>query len=216
MATTPLPRRRLVVAGLAAVLTSAGCSAERRASAPAPPSTAPVEQPPEHNDEQLDSAAPPAAALSPAERSQLGLPPAGTAVEAGLPPLSDEQWADPVAVAVRFALVHSNYRTVEDQTTVQARSAVYLTRRLNQDVAGGGGRQRLGELRAEDAVFRGDVVGVAVVERFDNRAVVDLAVRRSFTTRAVQSRPARVAFWRLTLVRDPVGGRWLIVALTMS
>ncbi len=133
-----------------------------------------------------------------------------------LPPLDEAQWADPQAVAVRFVLVRTNYRADEDPAALRARSSPYVVPRLGAELApSSGGQAGLAELRAQGAVFAGDVVGVTTTERSEGRSVVDLTVRRS-TSVGGEPGPARVSFWRLTLVRDAASGHWQVADLQLS
>jgi hypothetical protein len=157
-------------------------------------------------------------ALSPRERTRLGLPEvSGTAIDpTALPPLDEVQWADPEVVAVRFVLLRTNYRADEEPAALRARLRPYVVPRLDAELAWSfGGQAGLAELRAQEAVFAGDVVGVATTDRSHDRSVVDLTVQRSTT---VGGKPdgARVSLWRLTLVRDAASGHWQVADLQLS
>jgi hypothetical protein len=157
-------------------------------------------------------------AMPPSDRTRLGLPEvSGTAIDpTAVPPLDEVQWADPEAVAVRFVLVRTNYRACEDPAALRRRSSPYVVPRLGTELAwSSGGQAGLAELRAQGAVFAGDVVGVATTERSESRSVVDLTVRRS-TSVGGEPGPARVSFWRLTLVRDAPSGHWQVADLQLS
>ena len=185
---------------------------------PASPSTAtsgtdhiPEDDVPEHVERAT-------VALPPRDRTRLGLPEgSGTAIDpTALPPLDDGQWADPEVVAVRFVLVRTNYRADEDPAALRARSIPYVVPRLGAELAwSSGGQAGLAELRAQGAVFAGDVVAVTTTERSHNRSVVDLTVQRS-TSVDGEPRPAQVSFWRLTLVRDVASGPWQVADLQLS
>jgi hypothetical protein len=151
-------------------------------------------------------------ALPPSDRTRLGLPEvSGTAIDpTALPPLDEVQWADPEVVAVRFVLVRTNYRADQDPMALRAGSSPYVVPRLGAEFAwSSGGQAGLAELRAQGAVFAGDVVGAATTERSHNRSVVDLTVRRS-TSVGGEPGSARVSLWRLTLVRDAASGHWQV------
>jgi hypothetical protein len=171
---------------------------------------------PEH--EALHSAARATVVLAPRDRTRLGLPEvSGAAIDPrALPPLDEDQSADPEVVAVRFVLVRTNYRADEDGAAQRARLRPYVVRRLGAELAwSSGGQAGVAELRAQGAVFAGDVVGVATTERSERRSVVDLTVRRS-TSVGGESGSARVSFWRLTLVRDAPSGHWQVADLQLS
>jgi hypothetical protein len=157
-------------------------------------------------------------ALPPSDRARLGLPEvSGTAIDpTALPALDEVQWADPEVVAVRFVLVRSNYRADEEPAALRARSSPYVAPRLDAELAwSSGGQAGLAELRAQNAVFAGDVVGIATTERSHDRSVVDLTVRHSTTVGGVPD-GARVSLWRLTLVRDTSSGHWLVADVQVS
>lgn len=157
-------------------------------------------------------------ALTAAERSDLGLPQLGEAVDAkALAPLANAQWADPGAVSARLALLQTNYRASEAQDDVRARWLPYLVPRLAEDLAGSdAGAAALAELRTRDAVFVGVVLGLDVNEQSQDRAVVSLTIRRSVVSVGGPIQPPRVAFWVLTVVRDLATGRWLVAQLDRS
>jgi len=124
--------------------------------------------------------------------------------------LDEAQWADPEVVAARFALLRTNYRIAEGPADIRARSAPYLVPRLQQDLAASsGGEAALAELRNQGRVFAGDVVGLVTSERSQDRALVDLTIQRFLVDDGALD-PQRVVFWRLTLVRDRLSGRWLV------
>jgi hypothetical protein len=133
-----------------------------------------------------------------------------------LPPLDEVQWADPEVVAVRFALLRTNYRADEEPAALRARLRPYVVPRLDAELAwSSGGQAGLAELRAQGAVFAGDVVGAATTERSERRSVVDLTVRRS-TSVGGEPGSARVSLWRLTLVRDAASGHWQVADVQVS
>ncbi len=158
------------------------------------------------------------ARLDPQRRVALGLPAAGSAriAASDLPPFTPAQWADPEAVAARFVLVETNHRAGEDPAQVWARKAAYASPRFAEDLrvssSGAAGRA---ELAAQDAVFAGEVLGLATVSRHDDiSAVIDCTVLR--TTAVTGGAPrSRLAFYRLTLVRHD-DGRWLVVDMQLS
>jgi hypothetical protein len=157
-------------------------------------------------------------ALPPRDRTRLGLPEvSGTAIDpTALPPLDEVQRADPEVVAARFVLLRTNYRAGEDPAALRRRSSAYVVPRLDDELASSsGGQLGLAELRAQEAVFAGDIVGVATTERSHDRSIVDLTVRRS-TRVDGEPGPARVTFWRLTLVRDAASGHWQVADLQLS
>jgi hypothetical protein len=171
---------------------------------------------PEH--EALHGAARATVALPPSDRARLGLPEvSGTAIDlTARPPLDEVQRADPEVVAVRFVLVRTNYRADEDPAELRGRSSPYVVPPLGAELAwSSSGQAGLAELRAQGAVFAGDVVGVATTERSHNRSVVDLTVRRS-TSVGGEPGSARVTFWRLTLVRDAASGHWQVADVQLS
>jgi hypothetical protein len=194
-----------------------GACAPSQPSTPTPPLTSStsttVGDEQEHGDEPLRGPARATLALQAAERARLGLPPAGTSIDADhLARLTDGQWADPEVVAGRFALVRTNYEAAEDVSALEARSAPYVVPRLRDDlVSSSGGSAGLTDLRDQGVVFTGDVVGLVTSERSDDRALVDLTVRRG-----QGFYPGRVEFWRLTLVREPGPGHWLVADLELS
>lgn len=170
-----------------------------------------VEQ--EHGEESLEGPARATVALEAGERARLGLPPAGTSIDADqLAPLDEGKWADPEAVAGRFALVRTNYEAAKDPAALRARAALYVVPRLRDDLASSsGGSVGLAGLRDQGVIFVGDVVGLVTSERSDVRAVVDLTVRRM-----QGPGPGLIEFWRLTLVRDFASGHWLVADLAVS
>ncbi len=175
--------------------------------------------------EEESVAGPPRATvdLEPEERPRVGLrnlplpqrrqPDTALAVGA-LPPLDEEQWADPGVAAARFALVRSNYRATEDAAVVRARSAP--VRRLQEDLASSsGGEAALAELRAKGTAFTGDVVGLVTSERSQDPALVDLRIQRFFVNGNALD-PERIVVWRVTLVRDRLTGHWQVTDLQLS
>ena len=170
-----------------------------------------------YGDERVAGPARATVAIEPAERTRLGLPvPASAVLPDALPPLDKAQWADPEVVAVRFALLRTNYRTTEDPAAVRARSAPYVVPRLQQDLASSsGGEAALAELREQVTALAGDVVGLATSERSQDRALVDLTIQR-FVVDDGALDPERVVFWRLTLVRDRLTDHWLVADVQSS
>jgi hypothetical protein len=118
-------------------------------------------------------------------------------------------------VAGRFALVRMNYDVADDPEVLQARTSPYVVARFDEDLAtSSGAAAGLADLRARGTGFVGDVVGLVTSERAENRAVVDLTLRRSVTGEGPEH--ARVEFWRLTLVREIETLRWLVADLERS
>jgi hypothetical protein len=118
-------------------------------------------------------------------------------------------------VAGRFALVRMNYDVADDPEVLQARTSLYVVARFDEDLAtSSGGTAGLADLRARGTSVAGDVVGLVTSERSENRAVVDLTLRRSVTGEG--SEHARVEFWRLTLVRETKTLHWLVADLERS
>ncbi|HSH58789.1 MAG TPA: hypothetical protein VK988_03940, partial [Acidimicrobiales bacterium] len=156
-------------------------------------------------------------ALDQEERARLRLPPAGATVDPGrLPPLEEAERADPEAVAARFALIRTNYAVDEDPAALGARSSAYVVPRLGEDLrSSSAGAAHLAELRGQNVVFVGDVVGLVTTERSASRSVVDLTVQRSTVGRDVPQ-PGRLEFWRVTLVRYADSGHWLVASLRLS
>ncbi len=149
----------------------------------------------EHEEKPVARPARATVALEPEERARLGLPDTPSAV-GPLPPLDEEQRADPAAVAAGLALVHSNYRATKDPVVVRARSAA--VRRLQEDLASSsGGEADLAELRATDC------------------ALVDLTIQRFFVNDGALD-PERIVFRRVTLVRDRLTGHWQVADLQLS
>lgn len=184
------------------------------APAPIPPSTSTtIRHEQEHGEERLQGPARATVALDDKKRARLGIPPAASTIEAGqLRSLDEGQWTDPEAVAGRFALVRTNYEAKEDPETLWARSVPYVVARLRDDLASSSaGSAGLADLRDQGIVLAGDVVGLVTSERSVDRAVVDLTVRRRQGLD-----PGRVEFWRLTLVREPGTGHWLVADLKLS
>lgn len=205
----------LVAIGLVLV---AGCAPSRRseptltlASEPSTRSALPQGPEPASGPERAT------VALDGARRNHLGLPPLGSAVDVGaLEPLTPAQWADPEAVAARVAVLQTNYRAEENPADVEQRWRPYLSAPLAAELAGPpGGAAGLAQLRADNAVFAGEVLGVHV-EQTDERAVVSLTVRHSVVSSGRAAQPARVAFWTLTLVADPTRQRWFVVTIERS
>ena len=193
------------------------CAPQVKPDLSAAPSSTTITSIHEHEDESVAGPARATFALGPGERARLALPATGSAVRSdALPPLDEAQWADPEAVAARFALVRTNYRTTEDLAEMRARSAPYVVPRLQQDLASSsGGEAALAELRAQDTAFAGDVVGLVTSERFQDRALVDLTIQRFLVDDGALD-PEQVVFWRLTLVRDRITGHWLVAELQFS
>ena len=185
---------------------------------PAPPSapTSTADHP--HGHEAPEGPVQATVALEPNDRARLGLPALpGTAIDpAALPPLDEDQWADPEVVAARLVRVRTNYRADDDPETLRLPSSPYVVPRFDAELASSsGGQAGLGQLQAQDTVFAGDVVGLVTSERSDNRSVVDLTVRRS-TARRGTLVSAQVSFWRVTLVREPASGHWQVAGLELS
>ena len=97
-----------------------------------------------------------------------------------------------------------------------ARSAPYVVPRLQQDLAASsGGEAALAKLRLRGTVFAGEVVGLVTSERSQDRTLVDLTIQH-FLVDNGEFDPQRVVFWRLTLVRDRLTGRWLVADVQPS
>ena len=146
--------------------------------------------------------------LSPARSVDLGLSAPGT--------LTAALWSEPQAVAAHFVLTDSSYAASEDPTVVNARRGVFAAARLAADLnASSSGATRLEELRRRGTRSAGEVESITTVETTDLAAVVELTVRVTLTT---NDRPPeiRLRFYRLTLGRDIVGGRWLVVRAEQS
>lgn len=146
--------------------------------------------------------------LSPARSVDLGLSTPGT--------LTAALWSEPQAVAAHFVLADTSYAASEDPAVVNARRGVFAASRLAADVnASSSGAARLEELRRRGARSAGEVESITTVETSDIAAVVELTVRVTLTT---NDRPPeiRLRFYRLTLGRDIVGGRWLVVRAEQS
>ncbi len=209
--------RHLASALLAGSALFGACAPTQRAIDPSAMSTSSSTVAMHEHEEQ--SLAGPARATTPLGREarhRLGLPADGAALNADrLPPLDEAQWADPEAVAARFALVRTNFPADEDPAQLRARSSPYVADLFQEDLASSsGGGAGLADLRAQGVVFVG-VVGLVTTERSANRSVVDLTVQRSTLGREVPQ-PGRVEFWRLTLVRDVTSGHWLVAGLELS
>lgn len=205
----------MALVGLAsAVALFAGCAGTPPGAGRAPPPPSPASPSSTTEEEREPGAGEHRAttALGGDERREFGLPPVDEMVDAAaLPPLAPGQWADPGAVAARLAMVQANYRASEEWSSVRARWLPYLVPRLAEDLAGSvAGGAVVADLRAREAVFVGDVLGLAVDERSEDRAVVSITIRRSVVTRAGPVQAPRVAYWVLTLVFDRVSGRWLV------
>ena len=204
----------MLIAGAALL---GACAPQGKPDLPAIPSSTTTSSIHEHEEEAVAGPAKATFALGPGERDRLGLPATGLAVQSdALPPLDEAQWADPEAVAARFALVRTNYRTTEDLVEMRARSAPYVVPRLQQDLASSsGGEAALAELREQGTAFAGDIVGLVTTERSQDRALVDLTIQRLVVDDGLLD-PERVVFWRLTLVRDRITGHWLVAELQSS
>jgi hypothetical protein len=171
----------------------------------------------QHEDEPLQGPARATEALDQEERARLRLPPAGATVDPGrLPPLEEAERADPEAVAARFAVIRTNYAVDEDPAALRARSSPYVIPRFEEELgSSSAGAAHLVELRAQNVVFVGDVVGLVTSERAGDRSIIDLTVRRTAVGGDVPQ-PGRVEFWRLILVRDAHSGHWLVAGLKLS
>lgn len=140
------------------------------------------------------------------ERARLGLPPAGTAIDAvhlnpaprasGL--IQTRGSGGPIA------LVRTNCEAAADPAALPARSVPNVVPRLSAMTW----RPRPKALppwancATKAVVFASDVVGLVSSERSAERAVVDLILRRGRAYRR------RVEFRRLALERDPGTGHW--------
>jgi hypothetical protein len=147
-------------------------------------------------------------------RGDFGLPTDGRPVR-DLPPLTEAQWSDPAVVAVRYVLADTNYSSTESPSVVAARRAVYASEYLMADAMSTGGAAALEDQRRRHVVSVGEVLGVATVVAGD-RATATLTVRRTTLVEGDPSATARIGFQRLTLVRHPVSGRWLVVSVVLS
>lgn len=146
--------------------------------------------------------------LSPARSIELGLGGPGA--------LTPALWSEPQAVAAHFVLADTNFVASEDPTFVNARRAVFVTSRLTTDLnASSSGAARLEELRRREARSAGEVESITTVETSDLAAVVELTVRVTLTTNDWPPE-FRLRFYRLTLGRDIVGRRWLVVRAEQS
>ncbi len=58
-------------------------------------------------------------------------------------------------------------------------------------------------------------MGLVTSERSQDRALVDLTIQRSMGNDGALD-PQQVVFWRLTLVRDRLTGRWLVANVKPS
>lgn len=148
-------------------------------------------------------------------RTDLGLPSDGH--QAGdLPALTEAQWSNPSAVAVRYVLADTNYSPDEQSAAAAARRNVHASEYLaTQPGNTASGAAMLEEQRRHHAVFVGEILGVAG-EVAGDRATVTLTVRRSALIDGRPAAPPRIGFQRLVLVRQPSSGRWLVVAVTLS
>ncbi len=194
------------------------CAPSRVAPArPAAPSVTTPTSIHQHGDEPVAGPARATVAIEAGERTRLGLPATASQVHPNaLAPLNEAQWANPEVVAARFALLRTNYRPTEDPAEVRAQSAPYVVPRLQQDLAASsGGEAALAELRREGTAFAGNVVGLVTSERSQDRALVDLTIQRSMGNDGALD-PQQVVFWRLTLVRDRLTGRWLVANVKPS
>ncbi len=119
-------------------------------------------------------------------------------------------------MAARFALIRTNYAVDEDPAALRARSSPYVVPRLGEDLgSSSAGAAHLAELRAQNVVFVGDIVGLVTSERSRDRSIVALTVQRSTVGGDVRQ-PGVVEFWRLFLVRDAHTGHWLVADLELS
>ncbi|MFP5317193.1 MAG: hypothetical protein ACLGI2_02735 [Acidimicrobiia bacterium] len=171
----------------------------------------------DHGHDHLSGAASATRRLDPARRAALGLPPEGaTPLAAALPPLDVAQWRDPEVVAARYVLVDTNHPAVEDPASLWARKATYASPRFAEDLrSSSSGAARLAELAAEDAVFQGEVIGMATVNRTDTTAMIAASVHRATAVPGSPPLRPRVALYRLTLVRHD-DGRWLVVDVEVT
>lgn len=120
-------------------------------------------------------------------------------------------------MAARFVLVLTNYPASEDPDELRARLAPLVVAGLGADLAVSSGAPAVrAQLSAKGAVFAGDVIGLVTTERSRGGCVVDLTVRGSTTVDGESVVPAKVAFWRLTLMQEESNGRWLVARLDVS
>lgn len=148
--------------------------------------------------------------MTPARSIELGL--TGTGATLPTPAL----WSDPQAVAARFVLADSTYAASEDPVAVNARRAAFTTPPLTADLAASSsGGIRLEGLRRRQATFAGAIEAITTVAATDFASVVELTVRITLTTND-RTPESRLRFYRLTLGRNIVGGRWLVVRAEQS
>lgn len=119
-------------------------------------------------------------------------------------------------MAARFALIRTNYAVDEDPAALRARSSPYVVPHFEEELSSSSaGAAHLAELRAQNVVFVGDIVGLVTSERSRDRSMVALTVERS-TVGGDVPQPGVVEFWRLSLVRDADSGHWLVADLKLS
>lgn len=157
-------------------------------------------------------------ALSAEQRAALGLPPLNEPIQpTTLPALTVAQWADPRAVSARLALLQTNYWAHEEPVVLMARWRPYLVPRFAEDLAASpSDGPAPAELLGLNAVSVGEILGLALSERFSDRAVVSLTARRNVVLAGRSIRAPRVVIWVLTLVFDAATNRWLVAGIERS